>query len=219
VVFLNQPPHLMDVDDYYKPFFNAMKINGVRKIVYLSAQGIEKQFIKPQHKMEKLIRDHGLEYVFLQPGFFMQNITTSFLPDIVNRERIFMPCGKRKFNWVDVGDIARVAARVLNHFELYKGRSLEITGSDYKGFHEVADILSEQLNRPITYDSPNLFRFIKEKSENGISKAMISMMMISQLVPSFEKSKNRITGTVERVTGEKPVSLKEFIIREKHLFN
>lgn len=214
-VFLLRPPQLSDVPKYFAPFIRAMKKKEVTRIVFLSVQGAESQKFIPHYKIEKLILDEGLEYVFLRPGYFMQNLTSILLHDIKNRQKIVVPSGSLKFNWVDARDVGLTAAYILNDFEKYSNQAFEITGSEFAGFKEVAAILTEVLGKPIRYESPNLIRFIRDKRKQGISMPMIMVMIMLHFLPRFGKNNPRLTLTVTDITGRQPGTLRQFTRREK----
>ena len=66
-VFLLRPPHISDVDKYFKPLIQKISEKGIRQIIFLSVQGAEKSKIIPHNKIERLIRDSGLDFIFLRP--------------------------------------------------------------------------------------------------------------------------------------------------------
>ncbi|MFW5708537.1 MAG: NmrA family NAD(P)-binding protein, partial [Bacteroidota bacterium] len=159
IVFLLRPPQLADVKKYFDPFLAAMKRQSITKVVFLSVQGVENQSLIPHHKLEKLIVADQMEFVFLRPSYFMQNLTTTLLHDIQQNRRIFVPSGPLKFNWVDARDIGLVGAHVLHRFDDFKNQALEITGSDFAGFDEVVRLINKNVRNKIRYVSPNLLRF------------------------------------------------------------
>lgn len=218
IVFLLRPPQLADIDKYFAPFIRAMKEAGIHKIVFLSVQGVENQKKIPHHKLENRIVDEQLEYAFLRPSYFMQNLTTTLLHEIQTENKIFIPAGKLKFTWVDARDIGLVGAHILNDFETYANRAIEITGSEYKGFETVAQEMSVVLKMEISYESPNLLKFYMAKRKSGIKHAMIFVMIMLHYLPRFSKQENKITGTVREITGQEPGLLKDFLLREKNRF-
>ena len=218
IVFLLRPPHLSDIPKYFEPFVNSMKRKGISKVVFLSVQGAESQSFIPHHKVEKLILNCQLDYVFLRPSYFMQNLTTTLLEEIRTENRIYMPSGKLKFNWVDAKDIGLVGAHVLCDFEKYKNNAYETTGSEFVGFEVVAEMLSEVCARKITYESPWIIPFYRNKRKKGMAPAMIFVMLMLHFLPRFGKNEARLTQTVKSITHKEPTGLKEFLKREKDLF-
>lgn len=218
IVFLLRPPQLADVHKYFAPFTKKMKEKGIEKVVFLSVQGVEKQKYIPHFKMERLIEKEGFGFVFLRPGYFMQNLTTTLLNEIKFENKIFIPSGKLKFNWVDARDIGLACAHILNNFENFKNKSYEITGQEFMGFKEVARIITGATGKIVTYESPNLIKFFRAKRKLGISKPMILVLIMLHYLPRFGKNKPRLTNELFDITDKKPSSLNEFVLREKNKF-
>ena len=65
-VFLLRPPHLSNVEKYFKPLIDILYKNGIDQVVFLSVQGVEKSKVIPHNKIEKLIINRGLNYVFFK---------------------------------------------------------------------------------------------------------------------------------------------------------
>jgi len=214
IIFLLRPPQLADIEKYFRPFLCKAKEKGIHRVMFLSVQGVENQKFIPHYKLEKLIIKLGFNYIFLRPGYFMQNLTTTLLYDIKYNDRIYIPAGELKLNWVDTADIGKVGARLLMTFDQYKNQPFEITGNEFKGFDEVADMMTRQLNRKISYESPNLFSFYREKTKQGISRPMIFVMIMLHFLPRFKKNKSRLTTIVRDITGDEPNTLIEFITNE-----
>lgn len=219
IVFLLRPPQIADIEKFFVPFFETMKQKGIRKIVFLSVQGVETQKKIPHYKMEQTIREYGFEYVFLRPSYFMQNLTTTLLPDIKTRNRIFIPAGNLRMNWVDALDIGMVGAKVLIDFEKYKNREIEITGSEFLGFNDAAFLLSQATGRQISYKSPNLLKFYFHMRKLGTKPAMIFVMIMLHYLPRFSKNEERLVDSVKQITGSEPQTLKEFVKRELQTFS
>ena len=169
-VLLVRPPELADVDQYFKPFVAAMKRAGVKQVVFLSLQGVENNPVTPHHKIEKLLVEAGLPFVFLRPSFFMQNLSTTHRSEIRDRNEIFVPAGHGKTSFVDVRDVGAVAALVLSSpVTEHLNRGYELTGSEALSYGEVANILSSVLGRKITYRNPSVVRFnLAEVAERNI---------------------------------------------------
>jgi uncharacterized protein YbjT (DUF2867 family) len=127
IVFLLRPPQISEVEKYFKPIINTCIDLGVRHIVFLSVQGVEKSQIIPHHKIEKLIVDSKIPYTFLRPAYFMQNFTTTLRNDLIYRKQIYLPAGQAKFTLVDVRDIGEVSASILKNISLHINKSYELT--------------------------------------------------------------------------------------------
>lgn len=216
-VFLLRPPQLADVEKYFRPFISEMKKQGVLQIVFLSVQGAEKSKVIPHNKIEQLIHEYQLDYIFLRPGYFMQNLTTLLLQDIKNENRIFLPAGKAKFNWVDVENIGEFAATVINRFNEFKNQAFEITGTEQLNFGEVSEMLSKVINKKIYFVSPNLFRFYLTKRKQGVKQGMILVMIMLHFLPRIQKQSS-LTDNFQKIIKKQPTLLYDFLVREKDIF-
>ncbi len=214
-IFLLRPPHISEVDKYFGPLVKKIKENGIEQVVFLSVQGAEKSQLIPHNKIEKLITDCGLDYIFLRPSYFMQNLTTTLLNDIQEKHRIILPAGRAKFNWVDIDNIGEVAAKLLNDFDQYKNRSIELTGLENLNFYQVVDLINDSIDSKIQFDHANLIRFFWIKKKEGLNTGLILVMLLLHFLPRFQPEP-QISDFYEQLTGKKPTSLKEFIIREKN---
>ena len=118
-VFLLRPPHISDIEKF-RPLISKIKEKGVQEVLFLSVQGAEKSKVIPHNKIERLILENGLNYIFLRPSYFMQNLTTTLKFDIQNKRKVILPSGKAKFNWIDLKNIGETCAILLDNFAIYK---------------------------------------------------------------------------------------------------
>jgi uncharacterized protein YbjT (DUF2867 family) len=213
VLFLLRPPHISEVERYFRPLLTAAKKKGIEKIVFLSVQGAEKSNIIPHHKIERLIKELNFDWIFVRPSYFMQNLTTTLANEIKVKNSITLPSGNAKFNWVDVENIGEASAQLLLQFETYKNNPFEITGTENENFETVAKLLSTHLHRTITYKRINPFCFYFKKKKEGISSGFSLVMTLLHFLPRIQKQP-RISTCFETLTGKTPTRLHEFIKRE-----
>lgn len=103
IVFLLRPPQISNIQKYIEPLINKIAAIGNIKVVLLSVQGAEKSSIIPHRKIELLILKNKIDYIFLRPSYFMQNLTTTLFPEIQHKKTITLPSGDAKFNWIKNG--------------------------------------------------------------------------------------------------------------------
>ncbi|MFZ6052494.1 NmrA family NAD(P)-binding protein [Halocola ammonii] len=216
VVFVLRPPHISDVNRVFAPLIDIISKVG-SGIVFLSVQGVEKSSIIPHYKIEKLIREADIPYVFVRPSYFMQNLSTTLLRDIQEKKKIILPAGHAKFLWVDTADIGRASAVLIDEFDRYKNRAFEITGTEKLNFHEVCQLLTEETGSRIDYTPVNPLRFYAIKSKEGMKSGFILVMIMLHFLPRFQKEP-AVSTSVFDLTGRKPNHLREFIQREKAIF-
>lgn len=212
-MFLLRPPQLADVPKYFLPFVAEAKAAGVKHLVFLSLQGVEHNTITPHYKIEQLVRQSGLPYTFLRPSFFMQNLSTTHRREIRERDEIFVPAGDGKTNFVDVRDIRKVAALVLQG-EAHVNKAYEITGSRAYSYSEIAEILSKVLHREIRYRNPSVLSFFWRKSREGIPAGFVVVMVALYSVARFGKAAG-YSPELEQLLGRPPVSFAQFAEEHK----
>lgn len=217
ILFLLRPPALTDVNKYFAPVIAAAKANELTHIVFLSVQGAEANSMIPHHKIEKLITASGISYTFLRPAYFMQNFTTTLRDDIVTEDEIYLPAGEAKFTVVDLADVGKVAASVLTNTEEHLNKAYALTNDERLTFQEMADMLSWQLKRKITFKSPNLISFFWRKKKEGITTGFILVMILLHYLPRFSAAPPT-TNWVRKITGKGPHTFEEFVSRHLSLF-
>ncbi len=216
ILFLLRPPQISEVEKYFKPIIQTCLEKGVKHIVFLSVQGVEKSKIIPHHKIEKLIVESRIAYTFLRPAYFMQNFTTTLRNDLIKNKQIYLPAGRAKFTLIDVRDIGAVAATILTNISSHINKSYELTNKEKLTFGEMAEVLSNNLGSDIQFKSPNLLSFFLTKRKEKQPIMLILVMIMLHYLPRFQKEPN-ITEWVEKITNEQPTSFKQFIINNKKI--
>lgn len=207
-VLLVRPPAISQVEEYILPFIKMMKRNAIEQVVFLSLQGVEKNPIVPHHKIEKYIKAEEIPYTFLRPSFFMQNLSTTHQSEIKENDEIFIPAGSGRTNFIDVRDIAEVAALVLTEAgHLNKG--YELTGRRGYSYEEISNILSVILKRKITYKNPSILKFFLRKRKEGMETPKIIVMIGLYTVSKLGKA-NHKTETLKRLLMREPRDFRTF---------
>ncbi len=215
-LFLLRPPQISDVKKYFEPIVKIAVENKLEHIVFLSVQGAETSSIIPHHKIEKLIAQSGINYTFLRPAYFMQNFTTTLRKNLVEKDLIFLPAGSAKFTLIDVEDVGAVAAEILISPHEHVNKAYELTNDELLNFKETANILSQVLERKITYKSPNLLSFYLTKRVEGFPSMFILVMIMLHYLPRF-KSPPETSNWVEMLIKRRPISFREYVKKKQHL--
>lgn len=131
----------------------AAKRAGVRRIVRISAllagpDGPSDN--NRQHgRTDDEVRASGIANVILRPHFFMQNLLAD-VATLRSEGALHAAAGDAGLGMIDTRDIADVATRALLS-SAWDGQTYDLTGPASISFHEIAQELSEQLGRKITY--------------------------------------------------------------------
>ena len=208
-MFLLRPPQLTDVKRHIFPAIDAAKRSGVRHVVFLSLIGVDKLTFLPHSHVEQYLQKIGMQTTFLRCSFFMQNLNTTHRKELQERSEIFVPVGKARTSFIDVRDIAKVAALALTE-EGHAGKTYDLTGSEGLDYWEVSRMMSEVLGRKISYRNPNPLYFLAETVRRGTPFSFAMVMTGLYLSTRFGMAK-LITNDVERLTGHKPISFRQYV--------
>lgn len=217
LLFLLRPPHISKVKQYFEPLLLAARQHGIQKVVFLSVQGAESSTIIPHHKIERQIQRLGFDYIFVRPSYFMQNLTSTLLPEILAHRTLSLPAGNSLFNWIDVADIGKATTRLLLDFDQFANQAYTLTGRENIDFDRVCQMLSEVTATPITYHHTPPFRFYFKKRKEGVSHGMAMVMTLLHYLPTWQEPPS-IHADYTTITGEAPTSLHNFLLRHKATF-
>jgi len=215
-VFFMRPPHMADASAF-EPFVTAMRDAGVSQVVFLSLMGVERNPVVPHHAIEKLLRGSGLGWTFLRPGFYMQNLLTTHLRDIRERDEVFVPAGNGRTSFIDVADIAACAAVLLTE-PGHTGQAYTVTGPRALTYGEVAGILTRVTGRTITYTRPSGRAFARHMAELGFDREMITVMRGIYLVAKLGMA-GGVTDDLERLLGRPARTFEQFAADNAAVFS
>jgi uncharacterized protein YbjT (DUF2867 family) len=214
-VFLMRPPMMGD-PKVFQPFLEALKSIHLEQVVFLSLLGAQGNPVVPHRKLELAIEKLEIPHVFLRPSFFLQNLSTTHLQDILERDDLFVPAGNGRTSFIDARDIAAVAVRALTVPHIVNG-GIDLTGPEALTYSEVAEIFSQVLGRQITYSDPAALRFGREMRRRGVKAAFVNIMILIYTTNRLGLAA-RVTNDVERILGRKPISVRGFVNDFKPIF-
>lgn len=206
-IFLMYPP---GENIQFERFIRMAKEVGVQHIVYLSLKDVQYMPFIHHFKNEKLIKRYGIPYTFVRAGYFMQNLNDFLFKEIKERKRIFVPAGKGKTSFVDTRDLAEIAAISLSDIGAHRNRNYVITGDEALDFYEVADIMSEAMKVKIKYSNPSVKEFKAHMLASGVDEAFINVV-VGIHFPTKLGMASGIKYDFEKVTGRKPIKMKQYI--------
>ncbi len=133
----------------------AIRTNKIARVVNLSSIGAELDSgvgpIAGLHDVEGRINEVGCHVTHLRPGFFFENLLWQ-IDTIRTWGRISLPVsGSRPYPMIATRDIGRVAAGRLANVNWSGHVVRELHGPADMTFREVAEILSQVLERKIVY--------------------------------------------------------------------
>lgn len=215
-IFLIRPPAISKVKKYILPVIKEAKRVNVKHIVFLSLQGVENNPLVPHYKIEKFIKQEEIPYTFLRPSFFMQNLSTTHRKEIKENNEIYIPAGAGKTNFIDIRDIAEVAALVLTE-KGHENTAYELTGKEALSYYEIANILSDKLGRKIEYKDPAIIKFFFRKKKEGLNLGKILVMIGLYTVAKLGKA-DKTNKQIQNLLGKEPISFSKFVTDYKEVW-
>lgn len=216
-LFLMRPPAIADVNNSLNPFVDAARAKGVDHVVFLSVAGAGKNRIVPHRKVEDHLRSVSDHFTNLRPGFFAQNLQSSYRDDIIKDDRIYVPAGTNPVNWIDVQDIAQVAALVLSEPEKHRGQSYTLAGPGAVPWSVVTEALSRALGRTIRYEPASVLGYMRHLSRQGLPRGAIMVQTILHFLLRFGQGATE-DPTLEQLLGRKGVGVEQYIARNAELW-
>jgi uncharacterized protein YbjT (DUF2867 family) len=216
-VFLQTLP-VPNVVNISSNLINEAKKNGVKYIVKLSAMGAGSEprstILRLHGEEEKIIENSGIPYTFLRPPAFMQNFVTQFGHTIKTQNALYVPAGHAKMSFIDSRDIAAITVGILaknnpGSSRQHENKVYDITGPEALSYGQVAEILSNEVGRKISYVD-----ITEEDARKGMKQIGMGNWFIDIMVELFRIIRagygSETTTVVEDITGRKPIPFAQF---------
>lgn len=197
-----------------RKFLAACRAKGVHHVVRLSAMGANpwaaSALIRSHGACEALLEDSGIPWTILRPTVFMQNLVAFMGPTIAKESTLYAPAGDALLPWVDTRDIAAVAGTLLTTTG-HEGLVHELTGPEALTYGQVAETLSKQLGRQITYVNVPDGAAHQSMVAMGMSPWLAEGMITLYHMFRSNGHTAQVLGTVERITGHAPRTLAAYL--------
>jgi uncharacterized protein YbjT (DUF2867 family) len=208
-VYLVPPVMRMDYAGIVSDFLDQAERAGIGHVTYLSAYGM--QHAPPEFALRAveldLLSRSALTHSIIRPAWFMQNFSETFL--MPSNDAIVVPNGDGAEAFVDVDDIAAVAAATLADPATHAGATYAPTGPDALTITQTAEIISTAVERTITYTAIDQETWIDAMVAAGVPHDYTTMLrLLTSTVASGSGS--RPNDDVLTVTGRPPISFTDF---------
>jgi uncharacterized protein YbjT (DUF2867 family) len=185
---------------------------GVRRIVLNSALGAAdyaKSFPSWHRKVEDKLNTTKIARCILRPNSFSQNVLTYNAPSIRQHGAFYGSTGNARISYVDVRDIATVAAKALEGGE-HDGKIYELNGPAALTNAEVAEKISGHAGLPVRH---------VDISEDAQRNAMLDQGMPEWQVTALLELQRYYTGgqggtvdtVLEKLLGRPPIKMDQFL--------
>jgi uncharacterized protein YbjT (DUF2867 family) len=192
---------------------DACREAGVKHIVLNSALGagdFGKSFPSWHRKVEDKLKASGMDYTFLRPNGFMQNLIMYFAPSIRAEGAFYQSTGNAKISHIDLRDIAAAAALILRSPSQHIGKIYELNGPEALSYAEVAEKISKATGRNVQYvDIPGDAQR-KVLLDMGMPDFMVTALLELQEYYASGKA-SIVDGTLESLIHRAPTKMDQFL--------
>jgi uncharacterized protein YbjT (DUF2867 family) len=191
-------------------FLDAAVAAGTRRVALLSSSAVT-DAPAGLGALPPLVRSRVPEAAVLRPSWFMQNFVGSHpvAAGIRERGQITTATGDGRVAFVDPGDIAAVAGHLLLGDPIPDGE-LILTGPQALSYAEAAAVVGEVTGTEVRHTSITVEELTAAIESSGVPReyARVLAEMDAEIAGGSEE---RITTTVQDVTGRPPRSFRDFL--------
>lgn len=199
-------------------FVSLAHLMGLQQVVLLSARGVttpgyydEQDYLAPQFLVaERAVRESGLRYTILRPGWFSQNFSEGAFRSAVDSGELVLPAGDGSSAFIDAHDIAAVACAALTDPERYHGAELELTGPSAVSIATAVELISAASGREVRYRNISADEYHAELLRSGESEHDAKVATIA-LSPIRSGREGETTSTVKDVLGRDAIDFSSFV--------
>ncbi len=206
-----------------KALLDNAKKAGVQHVVHLGACGRDDTTVAhwAWHQLiERYIEWSGFSYTHLRPETFMQNVLSYGGKKAIEDGIIHAYVEGARLSWVDVEDVAQVAALALAHPDVHGGQTYRL-GYDAITFDEMAALMTSIVGKPFRYEplSPELF--LRAMVDAGAEMAYMGCVYdhwkryAAGTIPGADDTFNNFPDIV----GKQPTKWADFIEKHKAEFD
>ncbi|HEX6468836.1 MAG TPA: NAD(P)H-binding protein [Streptosporangiaceae bacterium] len=169
---------------------------------------------------EQVLDWSELPVVHVRPTVFLDNplFTSLAARDIADSGTIRLPFGTGRTSPVAAGDVARVITTVLADPGPYIGRILELTGPRSQDMSGIAAEYARALGRPVSYVDVPLDAWVEHVLARAGFGSHLEEHVATMARLHRENRYDRMTRTVEEVTGRPAETVEEFVAGHADLF-
>ena len=169
---------------------------------------------------EQVLNWSGLPVVHVRPTVFLDSplFTIAAARSIADSGTIRLPFGTGRTSPIAVSDVARVVAATVADPGPYLGRALELTGPRSQDMNGVAGEYARALSRPVSYVDIPPEDWVKRVLAPAGLGPYVDEHLLTVARLHRENRYDRMTTTVEEITGQPAESVEEFVRRHIDLF-
>ncbi|GGW39849.1 NmrA family transcriptional regulator [Streptomyces lucensis JCM 4490] len=172
-------PRAEDIEDHYlgftRPACEALRTHGVRRVVGVTSLGRayagHAGLLSPAFAMDAMIESTGVSYRALAMPYFMENLLNQL--EAIRSQGVFRTANSadRPLATVATRDIAAAAADLLLDGSWTGHGTVPVIGPDELSPEAMAEVLSEELGRPVRCEQMSLDAYKATMKRYGMTEA------------------------------------------------
>jgi len=217
-VYPIQVPGILEATAFFTQAAIEEGVGCIVNMSQISARRIAKSHAAQNHWIaERLLDRSGIPVTHLRPTFFAEWLMYQS-KSIREKDVLPLPFGDARYAPITAEDQGRVIAAILNDPAEHGGKIYPLYGPKELSQSEIADILSQVLGRKIIYIPMEIEPFKQVLKDMGFNSHFIQH--ISAVAQDCRDG--LFAGTndlVEKLTGQKPMTMLDYIAKNKALFS
>ena len=185
---------------------------GVRRIVLNSALGagdFKKSFPSWHRKVEDKLKAANIAYCILRPNSFLQNLLAHYAPSIRAEGAFYNAMGNARVSYVDVRDIAAVAAKALRSSQ-HHGKTYELNGPEALTCTEVAAKIAQHAEIAARYVETSADAQRKGMLDQGMPEWQVKALL--DLQEYYTRGRGgTLDGVLEELLERPPITMDRFL--------
>jgi NAD(P)H dehydrogenase (quinone) len=203
----------------HKNVVDAAKKAGVKHILYTSSLWKDESdastlaaLVDSHRQTENFIKASGITYTIFKHNLYAEVIGMLIgdKAQLLKTKSIYLPTANGLVSFVPKDDYAEAEVNILLNLSAFENKVLEFNGSEQITFSQIAEKLSEILNEPIRYISPEKTEFKVQMSKFGLPNHVIEILSTFSLAIA-EGEFDQQSNDLETVLGRKTKPLSEFL--------
>lgn len=208
-------------------FAAAGRERDLRFVVDLSLDAAFPESPSPQGRAEwvaeRIFEWAGFDGTHVRvAAFFMENLLTLYGRQVGEYGEIRNSFGDVEPAWVAGSDVGAMVAALLAEPELVTDRTTVVGAGERASHAAIAEIIAEATGHAVRYHvlGPEEWRdeLMANAAAAGRSDPTVAAHQSAQSVALRRHNTHRVTDDILRLTGHPPVSLREFVARNRHAF-
>jgi uncharacterized protein YbjT (DUF2867 family) len=209
-VFIVGPGSATDWSPQLAELLSIASNEAVKKAVLLSARGVEFLQDGAVARAERTLKDGAVPWTILRPSHFAQNFTEAMFVPVDGR--VQAPAGEGAEPFVDVHDLAEVAAAVLTT-DGWESETIELSGPTALTFEDAVQLLSQAAGERYEYVNDPPQNHIEGLRSVGTPEGYITWRM-AMLAGIRRGDDAYVSSGVTSVLGRPATSFQDWLARE-----